>query len=139
MYHYLKWAALSYFFKRNLRYILLILIALIGIYGSDSVYQDLKDYALATGQKEAIFYFLIAKWVVRIALIFLFVYSLMKLGVGKEKELKTSKKARRVDSKTVADDVQSDEISKRLEKFRGTKPLRRRSDLIMEKVKKKRR
>jgi len=40
MYHYLKWAALSLFFRRNLRYLLLMLVSMIGIYAADGIYHD---------------------------------------------------------------------------------------------------
>ncbi len=136
MYHYLKWAALSYFFKRNFHYIFLILIALFGIYASDSIYQDLKDYAIATKQKDFIVYYLIAKWVIRVVFIILLIYSIMNLGVKKGSESKVKRKT----PQTLGDKFNSgidDDISRRLEKFRGSKPLRRRADIIVEKFRKK--
>jgi flagellar biosynthesis/type III secretory pathway M-ring protein FliF/YscJ len=137
MYHYLKWAALSYFFKRNLRYILLIAIALIGIYGSDAIYQDLKDYALSTDQKNLVLYFLVGKWVIVFALALLLVYGIMKLGLARDSksEKKGRKRFKDVNKKRI--DEQEDAISKRLEKFRGTKRLRRRSDILLERMKEK--
>ena len=137
MYHYLKWAALSYFFKRNLRYILLILISLIGIYGSDAIYQDLRDYALSTDQKHLVLYFLIGKWLIVLALALLLVYGIMKLGLARDFKSEKRDRKRFKDANKKRIEEQEDAMAKRLEKFRGTKRLRRRSDLLLERMKEK--
>jgi hypothetical protein len=138
MYHYLKWAALSFFVKRNLRYLVAILLALGGIYGSDAIYQDMKDYALATDQKELVIYFLIGKWVLILLLAGMFLYSVMQLGFGRNGTVdKKSRRKPEGTDKPQSRDFEDDPIMKRLEKFRTRRDLKRRSDLILEKRKKR--
>ena len=139
MYHYLKWAALSLFFRRNLRYLLLIFVSMIGIYAIDGIYHDLVDYAVATGRKEMILYFLAGKWVLVILLSILFVYSVMHLGFGKEGTPgKREKKKRedKVDEKRAK--AQEELVMQRLEKFKSKGRLKRRSDLVLERLEKER-
>ncbi|WP_456457630.1 hypothetical protein [Nitratifractor sp.] len=139
MYHYLKWAALSLFFRRNLRYLLLILFSVIGIYAIDGIYHDLVDYAIATGRKGSILYFLAGKWVLVTLLSILFVYSVMHLGFGKESvAAKKEKKKRRdkVDDKKA--NAQEELVMQRLEKFKSKGRLKRRSDLVLERLEKER-
>jgi hypothetical protein len=136
MYHYLKWAALSLFFKRNLRYLLFIFLSLIGIYGADAVYTDLVEYFTITERKESILYLLLGKWLVVAGLIGLLLYSIMRLGFSKEGGGKSEEK--RKPSKPSASPVpeEEDPVMKRLEKFREKPRLRRRSDLVMERMNK---
>jgi hypothetical protein len=133
MYHYLKWAALSYFFRRNLRSLIFIFVAVAGVFGGDAIYQDLKDYALSTGQKDLVFYFLLGKWVLVMISAALLVYGVMGLGLGKERDKERSGRAGKssMGSKSSTKVVEQDAIMKRLEKFRGSKALRRRSDLVI--------
>jgi len=130
MYHYLKWAAFSLFLKRNLRYLVFILISLVGIYGIDGIYRDLADYALAMDRKGWILYFLIGKWTVVIALSILLVYSVMHLGVSRE----SSAEKRRSAAEKERIKAQEDAVMERLEKFRNKGRLRRKSDLVLERL-----
>jgi hypothetical protein len=135
MYHYLKWAALSLFFKRNLRYLILILVSIIGIYGVDAVYRDLVDYFVATGRKESILTLLTVKWTVVIGLTILLLISIMKLGFSKEeKRFWRSRVKRDGEPEEKAD---PDPIMERLEKFREKKRLKRKSDLLIDRLKKR--
>jgi len=139
MYHYLKWAAFSLFLKRNLRYLFFILIALVGIYGIDAVYQDLVDYAVATDQKGVILYLLLGKWVIVIGLSILLVYSIMKLGFSKEDNTgKPEKKKQKgkVENQKETKEAETDPVMQRLEKFRTKGRLKRRSDLVLERLEK---
>ena len=77
MYHYLKWAALSLFLKRNIRYLIFIIISLIGIYGADAIYADLVDYFIVTDRKESLLYLLIGKWVTIAIMVLLLIVSIM--------------------------------------------------------------
>jgi len=133
MYHYLKWAALSLFFKRNLRYLILILVSIIGIYGSDAVYRDLVDFFIATERKENILLLLIVKWTVVIVLTILLVISIMKLGFSKEEKLSWRKPK---GGSEISVGKEDDPLTERLEKFRGKKRLKRESDLLLERLKK---
>ncbi len=139
MYHYLKWAALSLFFRRNLRYLLLMLVSMIGIYAADGIYHDLVDYAIATGRKGLILYFLAGKWVLVILLSILFVYSVMHLGFGKESVVAKKEKKKRgekVDDKKAK--AQKELVMQRLEKFKSKGRLKRRSDLVLERLEQER-
>ncbi|ADV47343.1 hypothetical protein [Nitratifractor salsuginis] len=141
MYHYLKWAALSYFFKRNLRSLIFVFLGLAGIYSSDAVYQDLKDYALSTDQKDLVFYFLLGKWALDLISAALLVYGVMNLGLGKgtDKRRKNSRVGKSPkNSENPVKETERDAVMERLEKFRGAKRLRRRSDLLIKERGKKR-
>ena len=139
MYHYLKWAALSLFFRRNLRYLLLILISLIGIYGADAVYRDLVDYFVATGRNESLLTLLILKWVFVIALVALLLFSIMRLGFGRELG-STSAKKRPKSKQTPKDSFTGDDpVMQRLERFRDKKRLKRKSELLMERLEREKR
>jgi hypothetical protein len=136
MYHYLKWAALSLFFKRNLRYLLFILLALIGIYGADAIYSDLVEYFTLTGRKESLLYLLLGKWLVVAGLIGLLLYSVMRLGFSKGESGKSENKKKSVKPSAPSMPAEEDPVMKRLEKFREKPRLKRRSDLVMERMKK---
>jgi len=129
MYHYLKWAALSLFLKRNIRYLIFIIISLIGIYGADAIYADLVDYFIVTDRKESLLYLLIGKWVTIAIMVLLLIVSIMRLGFSKkeEKRHKKSGEKKPVGLRT------SDKIMKRLEKFRGDKKLRNRAEIALQK------
>ena len=137
MYHYLKWAALSLFFKRNLRYLILILVSIIGIYGADAVYQDLVDYFVATDRKESILILLTVKWTVVIGLTALLVISIMKLGFSKEE--KRSWRSRLKRDEEPEEKADPDPIMERLEKFREKKHLKRKSDVVLERMRREKR
>ncbi len=143
MYHYLKWAAFSLFLKRNLRYLLFILVSILGIYGADAIYRDLVDYAVATGQKGMILYLLLGKWSIVIALSILLVYSIMRLGFGKEgSSIKGEKKKRPKSPENAgksSNEEDEDPILQRLEKFKTKGKLKRRSELLMERLEKEKR
>jgi len=134
MYHYLKWAALSLFFKRNLRYFLFILLSLVGIYGADAVYTDLVEYFTITDRKESILYLLLGKWLVVAGLIGLLLYSIMRLGFSKEGGGKSEKKKKGVKPTVPSTPAAGDPVMKRLEKFREKPRLKRRSERIMERL-----
>ncbi|WP_456393288.1 hypothetical protein [Nitratifractor sp.] len=143
MYHYLKWAALSLFFKRNLRYLMIIAVSLIGLYGIDALYRDFVDYFVQTGQRGYLLPLLLIKWGVVVGLIVLLLYSIMRLGFGRETEKRSFKpkffgKERSGDKGEEADVAQEDAMMARLEKFRYKGRLRRKSDLLMERKKGKR-
>ncbi len=129
MYHYLKWAALSLFFKRNIRYLILIVISLIGIYGADAVYTDLVDYFVVTDRKDSLLYLLIGKWVTIAIMVLLLIVSIMRLGFSK----KEGKRYEKSGEKKPVVSQPSDNIMKRLEKFRGDKKLRNRAEMALEK------
>jgi hypothetical protein len=139
MYHYLKWAALSLFFRRNVRYLLLILISLIGIYGVDAVYRDLVDYFVATGRGETLLILLILKWAVVLALVVLLLFSIMRLGFGRE--LKGTSPRKKTKSRKISKDISpaDDRVMQRLEKFRDKKRLKRKSELLMERLEREKR
>ena len=134
MYHYLKWAALSLFFKRNLRYLLFILLSLVGIYGADAVYTDLVEYFTITDRKESILYLLLGKWLVVTGLIGLLLYSIMRLGFSKEESGKSGKKKKSVNPTAPSEPEEEDPVMKRLEKFKEKPRLKRRSEVIMERL-----
>ena len=142
MYHYLKWAAFSLFLKRNLRYLLFILVSILGIYGADAIYRDLVDYAVATGQKGVILYLLLGKWSIVIALSILLVYSIMRLGFGKEGPINSEKKRGKDSSKgngSRKEEREEDPILQRLEKFKTKGRLKRHSEGVMERLEKEKR
>ncbi len=129
MYHYLKWAALSLFFRRNLRYIILILVAVAFIFLSDTVYQDLADYQRAVGHPENILYLLIGKWIVILLSVGLLLFAISRLGFGGSRNKSTKEK--------VSSPETIDAIDRRLERFKGPQKLRSRSEILLEKRKKK--
>jgi len=134
MYHYLKWAALSLFFKRNLRYLLLILLSLVGIYGADAVYTDLVEYFTITDRKESILYLLLGKWLVVTGLIGVLLYSIMRLGFSGGESGKSEKKKNNVKPSALSKPAAEDPVMKRLEKFKEKPRLKRRSEVIMERL-----
>jgi len=143
MYHYLKWAALSLFFKRNLRHLMVIAVSLIGLYGIDALYRDFVDYFVHTEQRGYLLPLLLIKWAVVAGLIVLLLYSIMRLGFGREIEKRSFKprffgKERLEEKGEKADVAQEDAMMVRLEKFRHKGRLRRKSDLLMERKKGKR-
>ena len=135
MYHYLKWATIGLFLRRNLRFLVLIVVGVIGIYLADAVYHDLADLAYKTGQPEKISAYLAVKWLVVVGCGAMILFSVTRLGFSGESKRKRSpqpdKKERSVSKKeAIAED---DPYMKRLEKFRGSQPLRKRSDLVLQK------
>ena len=143
MYHYLKWAALSYFFKRNLRYLILIGLGFLGIYIADAVYEDLADFATRTGQTERIALYLAIKWIVVLLCGGLILFSIFRLGLGRGKEEKMKgwfprkSESRKIQKEKIDENVSEpdDPLMQRLEKFRNPKPLRRKSDMVIGKKK----
>ncbi len=160
MYHYLKWAALSLFFKRNLKYLLLIFVSIVLFYLSNSLYQDLVKYQIAIGHSERILYLLTTKWIIILISIGLFIFSLSKLGLQKDKDkdvpkkitlkdrLITSVKPNKIskditppnnkkDSTTPKKSTKNrlDEINQRLESFNNSKKIRNRSKIILDRKK----
>ena len=131
MYHYLKWAALSLFFRRNLRYIILIVVALVLIYFSDAVYRDLADYQRAVGHPENILYLLAGKWIVILFGVGLLLFGISRLGFGGARN-KGKKK-----EKAAPSPEKVEAIDRRLERFKGAEKLRSRSEIILENRKKK--
>ena len=130
MYHYLKWAALSLFFRRNLRNLVFILISMIGIVGVDAIYSDLMEYFIVTDHKEAILYLLAGKWTIVIVFIILLLISVMRLGFSSRPSLPKRMKDK---------NSEKDPIMERLEKFRKKEQLKHRSDLVIERLKKEKR
>ena len=130
MYHYLKWAALSLFFRRNLRYIILILVAVAFIFLADAVYQDLADYQRAVGHPENILYLLIGKWIVILLSAGLLLFAISRLGFGGSRN-RSAKQEKDPPPETI------DAIDRRLERFKGAQKLRSRSEILLEKRKKK--
>ncbi len=131
MYHYLKWAALSLFFRSNLRYIILIVVALVLIYFSDAVYRDLADYQRAVGHPEHILYLLAGKWFVILLGVVLLLFGISRLGFGGARK-KGNKK-----EKAAPPPEKIEAIDRRLERFKGAEKLRSRSEIILDKRKKK--
>ncbi len=129
MYHYLKWAALSLFFRRNFRYVILILVAAAFIFLSDAVYQDLADYQRAVGHPENILYLLIGKWIVIVLSAGLLLFAISRLGFGGSRK-KSKKQEKVLPSENI------DAIDRRLERFKGPQKLRSRSEILLEKRKK---
>ena len=130
MYHYLKWAALSLFFRRNPRYIVLIIAALILIYFSDTVYRDLVDYQRAVGHPEKILYLLAGKWIAILFAVGLLLFGISRLGFGGGRKKGSKKDQASPSSEKI------DAIDRRLERFKGSEKLRSRSEVILEKRKK---
>ncbi|WP_201353433.1 hypothetical protein [Hydrogenimonas urashimensis] len=130
MYHYLKWAALSLFLKRNLRYLLFILIGIVGIYVADAVYQDMAAYSVMTKHTGDISHYLLMKWTAVLFFSLLIVWSIFKLGVRerKKKEKKQMKKG---------GEFENDPYMKRLEKFKTPRRLRSKTDVLIERKKKR--
>ena len=139
MYHYLKWAALSYFFKRNLRYLVLIAVGVVGIYIADAVYEDLADFATRTGTTQKIALYLTIKWIAVVAFGALILFSIFRLGFAAPKEKRgffTGKAKKTKPQKPKNEEETPDPVMQRLEKFRNSKPLRRKADMVIGKKKK---
>jgi len=143
MYHYLKWATVGLFFRRNVRYLTLIAVGVVGIFLADAVYRDMADLAYKTGEPGKVGLYLTIKWAVVILCSATILFSIMRLGFSRSKKGSKEKKRGRKSAKekgvkkeeAIAAD---DPYMKRLEKFKGTRPLRRRSDLVLQKKKKRR-
>lgn len=132
MYHYLKWAALSLFFKRNLRYLALIALSIIAIYILDALYEDIADLLAKSGRSEEIAKYLFMKWGAASLFASLIVWSIMRLGLsGSAKKSPTEKKEKEKEK------VESDPYLKRLEKFKNSKQLRSKSEILIESRKKR--
>ncbi len=127
MYHYLKWAALSLFFRRNLRYLLLIVISIAGIYISDALYEDMARFSALSGESANIGRYLLMKWAAVLFFTAVIVWSIMRLG------LRVSKSTEKKDNIKTA---QNDPYLKRLEKFKTKRSLRSESDIVIESHKK---
>ncbi len=127
MYHYLKWAALSLFFRRNLRYLLLIVISIAGIYISDALYEDMARLSALSGENANIGRYLLMKWAAVLFFTAVIVWSIMRLGLGVSKSSE-----KKEDNKT----AQNDPYLKRLEKFKTKKNLRSESDIVIQSRKK---
>ncbi len=123
MYHYLKWAALSLFLKRNIRYLLLIVVSIAGIYISDALYEDMADLLTRTDRSGDIAGYLLMKWAAVLIFGALIVWSIMRLGFTKE-----PKGAKRSEKPANSDDP----YLKRLEKFKNREFLKSKSDLLIE-------
>ena len=132
MYHYLKWAALSLFFKRNFRYLLLIVAGFVGIYVADAVYRDMAEYSVMTEQTENISRYLFLKWIAVLFFAGMIVWSIFRLGFSSSKGDKKAKK-----EKKRREPEPDDPYMKRLEKFKTPKKLRSRTDLMIEKRRKR--
>lgn len=130
MYHYLKWAALGLFFRRNMRYLVFIAAGFVGIYIADAIYEDMADFAVKTGETGAIGSYLLIKWLVVLVCGGLILFSVMRLGFGSDAKRVTKEKKRGGEKQEIPG---NDPIMKRLEKFRRADRLRHRSDLIIEK------
>ncbi|WP_457605537.1 hypothetical protein [Nitratifractor sp.] len=145
MYHYLKWAALSLFFKRNLHYIALILVSATGILATNAIYQDLVDYAIAINKKSMILFWLAGKWLLILFFSLLFLYSFFQLGFRTDSSRSRKQKGRggKAGSKQSGNEPghelspKEKYLDQRLEKFRHRGKLRRKSDLMMERMEKK--
>ncbi len=134
MYHYLKWAALSLFFRRNLRYILMIVTGIVGIYLADAIYQDMAQYAVMTKKSDAIAGYLWIKWIAVILFTAMIVWAVMRLGFAQKKEKKAESKKgkKRKETKSIPED---DPYMQRLKKFEKIDKVRSKSDIILEKRK----
>jgi hypothetical protein len=133
MYHYLKWAALSLFFRRNLRYLLLLFLSVIGIFAIDAIHGDLKEFFVETGHREYLLSLLLFKWIGVLVLVGLLLFSLSRLGFSDPVRSKREEKKKGNDGKG----EEGDPLMRRLEKFRGSRPLRRRSDLLVDRKKRR--
>ena len=135
MYHYLKWAALSLFFKRNLRYIVLIVIGFVGIFIADAVYQDMAQYALMTKKSGMIIRYLWMKWSAVLIFSALILWSIMRLGFArKSASKKESKKPRK--TKKIPEE---DPYMKRLKKFEDIEKVRSETEILLEKKRRQKR
>ncbi|NPA29428.1 MAG: hypothetical protein GXO33_04510 [Epsilonproteobacteria bacterium] len=128
MYHYLKWAAIGVFLRRNTRYLLLAAMGVVGIFLADAVYEDLADLAYKTDQSGKIAFYLSLKWVAVLFFAGLTLFSLSRLGLGR-KEMTESGKKEKSKKETNGDDP----LMRRLEKFHHTRPLKRRADRVLRK------
>jgi len=139
MYHYLKWAALSLFFKRNVRYLALIALSLVGIYTLNAIYEDLVAYLIATQRQDDILTLLVFKWLLIFALVGLLLFSVFRLGFSKEnKAVRTREKTSKLRPQkkdTVSSHSSTDPILERLDKFKEPKRLKRKSDRFLEQLK----
>jgi hypothetical protein len=124
MYHYLKWAALGYFIKKRVRYLLMIAASAAAILLAGMVYDDLADLATRTGTTGRIVYYLIAKWSIDLLALAVAFYGLK----GLFQDRSTPKPPR----KTVETPFE-DPIMKRLERFKTPQKLKRRSEIILRK------
>ncbi|WP_456403993.1 hypothetical protein [Hydrogenimonas sp.] len=132
MYHYLKWAALSLFLKRNLRYLLLIAVGIVGIYVADALYQDMARYAALAGKSGDIAGYLLMKWAAVLLFTALILYSILRLGISKERRVKERMKR---DSRSAEAVGPEDPYLKRMERFKTEEALRSRSQIVLEKRK----
>ncbi|WP_456451973.1 hypothetical protein [Hydrogenimonas sp.] len=130
MYHYLKWAALGLFFRRNVRYLVLMGVGFLGIFVADALYEDMADFAAKAGRTEKIAAYLAFKWAAVVFFAGLVLFSATQLGFASE-----PKKGKAKEKKTPP--AKNDPIMRRLEKFKAPKRLRHRSDLILQKRRKK--
>ncbi|BDY13874.1 hypothetical protein [Hydrogenimonas cancrithermarum] len=130
MYHYLKWAALSLFFKRNIRYLIFLLIGLIGIYVADAVYQDMVEFSVVSKETGNIGKYLLMKWIAVLFFSGMVVWSIFKFGFGRKSASKEKRSNEAV--------LENDPYMKRLKKFKTPKKLRSKSDLLIEKKRKNR-
>ncbi|WP_456451075.1 hypothetical protein [Hydrogenimonas sp.] len=131
MYHYLKWAALGLFFRRNLRYLVLMGVGFVGIFVADAVYEDMADFAAKAGRTESIATYLMLKWAAVAFFAGLILFAATRLGFASEPRKGGAKEKK-------APPEPNDPIMKRLEKFKTPKRLRHRADLVIEKRKRNR-
>ena len=132
MYHYLKWAALGLFFRRNVRYLALIAGAVAGIVLADAIYTDLADLAVKTDRTDRIVWYLAGKWIAVLLCGGLILYAIGRLGFSSDEG-----KKRETKSKPASPPEPEDPVMKRLEKFKHPDRLRHRSDLIIARRKRK--
>ncbi len=137
MYHYLKWAALSLFLKRNARYLSLVLVGVFGIFLADAIYRDMADLAAKTGQSDRIATYLAIKWLVVLCCGGLTIFSIMKLGFASDGGKRAKEKKKKSEKGDSPGKEEEDAIMRRLEKFKHPNKLRHRSDLILSKRKKR--
>ncbi len=133
MYHYFKWAALSLFFRRNLRYIVMIVVGVFGIYLANAVYDDMAQYALITKKSSAIAKYLWIKWAAVSIFFIMIVWSVTRLGFARKKVSKKKSAKMGFRLKAGKENNKEDPYMKRLKKFKNKERLRSRSDIILEK------
>ncbi len=126
MYHYLKWAALSLFLKRNTRYLLLIAISIVGIYVSDALYEDMADLLAKSGKSDEIAKYLLMKWMSVLLFASIAVWSFLRIGFANR-----GKKDKKIENSI----PETDPYLKRLEKFKTGEKLRSKSEILIEKQK----
>lgn len=133
MFHYLKWAAILLFIKRNLLSLVLILAALVMIKVTDAVYNDIVGLLVKTGHEERLIAYLIGKWAAVISLMGVILFSIYRLVFVQSREKKKVKKAQEKERQAKARILEQIEAgADRFEKFKEPDRLASRAQAIIQ-------